>query len=251
MVLTIAACGDDDASTTAATQAPTTTSGAGTTAADGVTTTAATGTTSASATTAPPTTVAESDVSPGDLGDLAATFAATPARLTYRFGEGATASEMVLSQDPTQDPPASAFIAENMKIIGLGPVNVVCTPDCFELPELGGATSLTDNLVTGLMGPVAGALISANGLSSLPGVDVDEEQVSVAGRNGVCFTFTPPTGSGADSGRVCVDDEFGFMLRVDQRDAGSDVFTTTMELIDFSDPLDADFEPLGPVQSAP
>ena len=248
--LVVAGCGDDDDAAT------TTTAAGGTTAttsdSDTATTQAGDGdTTTTGVTAAPSTTADDGEPTASDLGDLAATFAMTPARLTYLFGEPGDQDEVILSQDPTQDPPVSAIIAQgDFKIIYTGTANIVCSPDCFEVPSLGDA-AITDNLVGGLMGPIAGALLTADGLSSVPGIGVDEEQVTIAGRSGICFTFTPPAGSGADSGRVCIDDELGFMLRVDDREAGTDTFVPLMELTEFGDPLPEDFEPLGPVQSTP
>ncbi len=80
-----------------------------------------------------------------------------------------------------------------------------------------------------------------------------EEPITVAGRDGVCFTFAPPAGFEGESDllRQCIDNELGFTLLLQTTDTTTDVVETVMELIDFSEPTAEDFEPTGPVTAQP
>lgn len=231
LVLIVAACGDDDTSPT-------------TTAPDETTTTVA-----ATSTTAAPTTTE----APGDaIGSLLATFEMTPLRTTYLFGEGSDQTEVTLSQDPTQDPPVEAVLVPgaDAKLITIGDETVFCDTranQCFSVPGAAGG-----GFSEGLLGPFAGGLFMAGQLDSIPGATMTEETVEVAGRSGICFTFTPPDAAGFDTEliRQCIDAELGFTLLLQSQPAGGDL-ETVMELIEFGEPLDDDFIPTGPVTATP
>lgn len=236
LVLVGAACGDDD-------------TGATTTSAATDETTVATEdppTTSA----VPPTTGAD-DGDP-DVGELLARYEMTPLRATYLFGEGDSQTEVVLAQDPTADPPVESItiVEVNSKIIISEGVTIFCDGSsnmCFEIPGAAG-----ENLAAGLLG-TAGSVFLAVESGAFAGVDVTEEPITVAGRDGVCFTFTSPTGfeGETDLVRQCIDNELGFTLLMQTTDTTTDVVETVMELIDFSQPTPEDFEPTGPITTQP
>jgi hypothetical protein len=235
MALVAVACGDDDATTTTAAPSATTSS------------TAATATTSA----APATTTAAAPG--GDVGELLARFAMTPARTTYLLGTGDNETEVVIAQDPTATPPIEAItiVENNSKIIISDGMTVFCdgsSNTCFEVPGGGGAS-----LVTSLLGPFASGVFLQSGPGGvIPGVAITEEAVTVAGRSGVCFTYEAPDGYGADitTLRQCIDDEFGFTLLMESSEGGGPI-ERVMELTAFATPTAADFEPTGPVTAAP
>ncbi len=231
-----AACSDDDATTTTTSAATD----------DTTVITAAPPVTSATATT---TEVADDGL---DVDELLARYEMTPLRATYLFGEGDSQTEVVLAQDPTAVPPIESIsIAEaNSKIIISGGVTVFCdgaSNMCFEVPGAAG-----DNLAAALLGPASSVFLASES-GAFAGVDVIEEPITVAGREGICFTFTPPTGFEGDTDllRQCIDTELGFTLLMQTSDTTTDVIETVMELIDFSLPSAADFEPTGPVTEQP
>ncbi len=242
LALVVAACGDDDAVTT---------------------TTATTPDDTTASTTAPVTTIATAtstattiDVSGDgpDVDDLLALYEATPLRTTYLFGEGDSQTEIVLAQDPTAEPPVESITIaeENSKIIISDGVTIFCDGSsnmCFEVP---GGTG--DSLATGLLGPFGGGVFLTAGRSgAVPGASVSEEPITVAGRDGVCFTYEAPAEFGSDTNlvRQCIDGELGFTLLLQAGDTATDAVETVMELIDFSQPTAEDFEPTGPVTPAP
>jgi hypothetical protein len=236
LALVGAACGDDDATTT--------------------TTSAATDDTTV-ITAAPPTTAPALATTGGiesgpDVDELLALYEITPLRATYLFGEGDNQTEVILAQDPTAVPPVESItiVEANSKIIISEGVTIFCDGSsniCFEVP---GATG--ENLAAGLLGP-AGSVFLAAGSGAFAGVDVTEEPITVAGRDGVCFTYAPPAGFAGDTDllRQCIDSELGFTLLMQTSDTTTDVVETVMELIDFSLPSAADFEPTGPVTEQP
>lgn len=103
-----------------------------------------------------------------------------------------------------------------------------------------------------MLGPFAGGLFLAADLAEIPGADVTESTETIAGRTGLCFTFTPPAGAGFDTETVrqCIDSELGFTLLIQAQETGGDL-ETVMELLEFGDPLPDDFTPTGPVTSSP
>lgn len=232
--LVLAACGDDDG-TTDTSPAPTAA--------------ASTESTATGATAAASTTAASPTGGGTDFGDLQARYESTPLRLTYVSGEDTDQVEIVLAQDPTATPPVESItlVGEDTKIIITGDTTVLCDSGaCFEIP---GATG--EGLVAGLLGPF-GALL-ALGPDGPLGASVGEEPITVAGRRGVCYTYTPPSEVGADTDlfRQCVDGDLGFTLLLQSSQTGSDELTTIMEVTDVSDPSPEDFEPTGPVTPTP
>ena len=142
------------------------------------------------------------------------------------------------------------IVEADSKIIISEGVTVFCdgaSNMCFEVPGAAG-----ENLTAGLLG-TAGSVFLAAESGGLSGVDVTEEPITVAGRDGVCFTFAPPTGFEGDGDlvRQCIDNELGFTLLMQTTDTTTDVVVTVMELIDFSEPTAEDFEPTGPVTAQP
>lgn len=237
LVLVAAACGDDDTSTSAAATATN-----GTTAS-----TAAPGATSATATSS-----GGAEDGP-DVGELLARYEVTPLRTTYLFGEGESQTEVVLAQDPTADPPIESIliIEADSKIIISEGTTIFCDGSsnmCFEVPGAGG-----DSLASGLLGPFGSVFLSVGSGGPLAGVDVTEEPITVAGRDGVCFTYAPPAEVGGETDliRQCIDNELGFTLLLQASDTTTDAVETVMELIDFSQPTPEDFEPTGPVTTTP
>jgi len=245
----MAACGDDDAATT--TVAPTT---GETTAPTGATTasTAASVTTSATATSA-----GSVDNGPA-VADLLARYEVTPLRITYLLGEDEnddpaidTRDEIIIAQDPTANPPVESIImpeADSMIIISDG-ITIFCDGGnnmCFEVP---GGTG--DSLAAGFLGPFASGVLAAGQDGSILGAALTEDPITVAGRNGVCFTYQPPAGADATFVRQCIDSELGFTLLLEAGDPVADTVELVMELIDFSQPTAADFEPTGPVTATP
>ena len=235
LALVGAACGDDDATTTTsaaiddttvATEAPPTTS-------------------------ATPPTAGAADDGP-DVNELLERYEMTPLRATYLFGEGDSQTEVVLAQDPTADPPVESItiVEADSKIIISEGVTVFCdgaSNRCFEVAGAAG-----ENLAAGLLG-TAGSVFLAAESGGLSGADVTEESITVAGRDGVCFSFTPPAGfeGEGDLLRQCIDNELGFTLLLQTTDTTTDVVVTVMKLIDFSEPTPEDFEPTGPVTAQP
>jgi hypothetical protein len=229
VALVVPACGDD---TTTETTLP-----------DSTTTTAVTTTTAATAAPTPG----------GDLQLLLDEYERTPLRVTYLFGDGSESTTLILSQDPTADPPVEAVILPeaDSKLITIGDESIFCDTaanQCFSVPGGGGA-----GFSANLLGPFAGGLFLAADLETVPGAEVTTETAEVAGRASLCFTFEPPANAGFDTDlvRQCLDAELGFTLIVEAREAGSNTLETIMELIDFGEPLEDDFTPTGPVADSP
>lgn len=230
LTLAVAACGDDAAETT-----------------DIETTSAPAGT----AAPVPPATQAAEPSGSDALESALARYANTPLRTTYLIGEGDDREEIILAQDPTADPPIESITlpAAETKIVISGGTTILCDDSssmCFELPGAGG-TSLT----TGLLGPFAGFL--GLGAETVPGVETSQEPITVAGRDGICFSYEPPDALGADTDliRQCIDGEFGFTLLMQASAADSDDVETVMELTDFGPPTPEDFATPYPVTSSP
>jgi len=250
LALLTAACGDD--ATPFGTTATTTASGTGdlgnetTTAAGTDTTTAPADTTEPAATTGAP-----SDGG-GDIDALLARAESAPMRTTYRFGEAPDDQIITMVQDPTREPPASAMILDDGKFITVGDSTIICDlageGQCFEVPGAEGT-----NLMQGFMSPVLMGLMLTEGVTSTPGFSVDEGRTEIAGRQGICFTFTPQTFVGSDVEwiRQCIDSELGFTLLFESKDTGDDAPERMMELLEFGQPQPGDFEPTGPVMERP
>jgi len=236
LTLVAAACSDDDATTTAATSATN----------DTTAVTAAPPTTAATATSGGSV---ENDPS-SELGDLLARFEMTPLRTTYLLGMGEDQTEIILAQDPAADPPIESIVIveDGSKIIISEGTTIFCDGSgagCFEVP--GGAG---DSLVGGFLGPFAsGVFLTSGAGGAIAASAVTEEPITVAGRDGVCFTYEPPAGFDTDTSvlRQCIDNEFGFTLLLQSEGTTTDGLETELELIDFAQPTAEDFEPTGPV----
>jgi hypothetical protein len=241
LALLSAACGDDDATDTQ----PTTT-----TAGESTTTQGATTTPTTSGDTAAPTTAPAGDTGDADLDALLERYRQTPLRLVYQTGMTGTEETMVVAQDPTQDPPVSSFgfPEQNTRLIQGGDEIMMCSEGmCFSMPAEGSA-----DLVTGMFGGAFLAGLLTADVADLPGLSVDSEDVTIAGRTGVCFTYTPTAivGSTTEYARQCVDEELGFTLLLEVKESGAEV-ERALELVEFGDPTPEDFEPTGPVTEMP
>jgi hypothetical protein len=232
LALVATACGDDDTTET--------------TVPDDPTTTAAAPTTTTATTMAAPT--------PGDdLAMLLESYETTALRTTYVFRDSGEETTVILSQQPNADPPVEAVIipAANTQLIRIGEESIFCDTtanQCFALPS-GAGTGFSE----GMLGPFVGGLFLAAGLDQIPAADISEETTEIAGRAGICFTFSPPPDAGFDTEliRQCVDSELGFTLLIQAQETGSDTVETIMELVEFGEPLEEDFTPTGPVAEAP
>ena len=244
LVVLAAACGDDSgspfASSTTAGGASTTGGGEGTTAAGETTTTGG------GATIGP-------GGGAGDVEELLARFREVPLRTTYLVGSGSDRQEMTFSQDPTQDPPVSAVVFTDGKMLTVGDRYIVCSGEgagsqCFEMPATEGV-----DMASTMLGPFAALAWSLQGSADLPGYEVETEQVTIGGRTGVCFTYRPAavTGSTTEFVRQCIDSELGFALLLEVKEAGSDEVERVMELVSAGDPEPGDFEPTGPLTTLP
>jgi hypothetical protein len=237
-----AACGDDEGSPF----------GSSTSSAGESTTTAGGEQTTTTATSGEETTTSSaSSGQSGDIEDLLARFREMPLRTTYLVGEDR--QQMTFSQDPMQDPPVSAVLYEGGKIITVGDSYIVCSGDgensqCFEMAGTEGF-----DMAAAMLGPFASLALSLQGMTDVPGVEVATEQVTIAGRSGVCFNYTPDAtlGAGYEYARSCIDEELGFTLLVEIRESGASAAQTVMELVSFGDPDPGDFEPTGPVIQMP
>ena len=245
--LLAAACGDDDAVTTttdsASTPVTATTSAApSTTAATGATTTApaASTTTGGAAATS-------------DVEALLEVFNRTPARLTYQIGQQADETTIILAQDPTASPPVESIQQPlgGLKII-IADTVIVCDPDsgCFQVPGGNGLDGFTSNF----LGPLVGSYLALAAQTGSTIGDVETTSDTIAGRSGVCFTFTPNdptlTNGGTEFIRQCVDAELGFTLLLEARETGGELETVLL-LLEYAPPTAADFEPTGTVQTIP
>jgi hypothetical protein len=249
LVALAAACGDDSGSPFASS---TSTADGSTTTAQGTTTSRAGGST---------TSIAEGETTstaglPGDAGDieeLLERFREVPLRTTYLMGDEPDRQEITFSQDPTLNPPASAVLFEGGKLITFEDRYIVCSGEgagsqCFETPASEGV-----NMATAMLGPFAALALSLQGMTDTPGVEVETEEVTIAGRNGVCFTYRPEavTGSDLEFARQCIDGELGFALLLEVKEAGSDEVKRVLELLAMGQPEPGDFEPTGPVIPLP
>jgi hypothetical protein len=226
LALGAAACGDDDAATTTAT----------TTSDD---TTAVTSAPPTTAVTATSTATAETDPS-SNVSDLLARFEVTPLRATYLLGMGEDLTEIILAQDPTADPPIESIVIveDGSKIIISEDVTIFCD----------------DSIVDGFLGPFGSGVFLTSGADGfVPASAIAEEPITVAGRDGVCFTYDAPAGLDSETSmlRQCIDREFGFTLLLQSEGTTTEGIETELELIDFAQPTAQDFEPTGPVVAAP
>ena len=245
LTLVVAACGDDDEATVTSTPVTNDTATA---------TDATTAATAAPATSSPTATSAGVAEDGSEVDDLLARYQMTPVRTTYLLGEGDDQTEIVVAQDPTADPPVESvtIVEAASKIIISEGVTIFCDGSsnmCFEVPGGGG-----ESLATGLLGPFASGVFLTSGEAGVtPGMSVSEEPITVAGRDGVCFTYEAPTdfGSETDLVRQCIDNELGFTLLLQTSNAATDAIETVMELLEFSQPTAEDFEPTGPVTATP
>lgn len=235
LTLVIAACGDDDSTTGTTATATETTSEATTAPAD---------------TTAPDATATDADDS--DIQELLELYQSTPLRTTYLIGSGDSANEVILAQDPTATPPVESIVIPetNTTVIISGGMTVLCdgsAGQCFEVPGSGG-----ESLITGMLGPISSTLtaLDASGVSA---VETSQEPVTIAGRDGICFTYEPPAATGVttDFIRQCIDNELGFALLMETSESDSDEIETLLELLDFAEPTAADFETPFPVTASP
>jgi hypothetical protein len=250
LVLLVAACGDDGGSPFG-TGPATTSSGAEagpTTAAEPGETTALPGDTTTSP--AAPTGPAPAG---GDIDDLLERYRTVPLRTTYRFGEGDDEQVITLSQDPTADPPVSAMILDEGKLVDRGDETIICgmggpgDDACIQVP--GGAGSGFTQM---MFNPLLLGLLALENVASAPGFSVEEGSAQVAGRNATCFTFSPRNfvGSDVEWVRQCVDAELGFALLVEVQERGGSP-ERVMELLEVGDPQPGDFEATGPIMDMP
>lgn len=245
LVALVAACGDDSGDPFGSSTSQV---GASTTDADGSATT--NGGEETTTTAGEETTTSQAGGN-GEIDDLLDQFQQTPLRTTYVM-EGD--QEITFSQDPTQDPPVSAVLYDGGKMITAGESYIVCSGEgddamCFTVP----GTEGTD-MATAFLGPFASLALSLQeGMTGTPGYEVETEQATIAGRNGVCFTYAPDAGlaAGYEYIRSCVDSELGFTLLVQVQESGASEVETVMELVSFGDPEPGDFEPTGPVTEVP
>ena len=255
LALLTAACGDDAipfGATPPTTASGSSGSGDDTTTADTHTTTADTDATTADTDTTGPVTTTDAPSGDGDIDDLLARAESAPLRTTYRFGEAPDDQIVTLVQDPTREPPASAMILEEGKFISLGDRTIVCgmggVAQCFEIPGAEGA-----NLMQGLVSPMLMSLLLTESAVGTSGFSMEEGRTEIAGRQGVCFTFTPQAfaGSGITWIRQCIDSELGFTLLFEGKDTADDAPERIMELLEFGQPQPGDFEPTSPVMEMP
>ncbi|NQV06689.1 hypothetical protein HQ535_09060 [bacterium] len=268
IALIMGACGDDDDTGPLTTNAPTTSTassgggdGSGGGGGDGSGGGDGTGGGDTTTTAAPVTTAGGGEGGTlGDIDALRARYLMTPLRTTYIFGEDGDAQVIVLSQDPTLDPPAEVMIMLGRPPGGDEQGRVLTTADqvifcgaagdgCFGSAADGAA----GGMATAFLGPLVSGFLLSDDLNSNAGVDIETGTANIAGRSGVCFTFTPQAfvGSDVDFLRQCVDSELGFTLLIEGKDADGTAVERVMELIDFGQPQQGDFEPTGPVTVIP
>lgn len=205
-------------------------------------------------TTAPPTTASTTSTTLAfdPIASLLQEFARTPLRATYRFGEGSDTAEVILSQDPTADPPVAAILIDRAqaKLLTIGDQTVFCdtvSTACFEIAGTGG-----EDLASTLLGTFAGSLLVVGYHGSPEDPAIDPESLTIAGRTAICITYIPPPESGLGESRIrqCLDSELGFTLLLETLDATGKASATVVELLEFGSPLEGDFEPTGPITPA-
>lgn len=245
LTLVVAACGDDasilfgDAENTVAT-----TAGGD----SGTTPTTTTGTQE----TAPPASLPGG--STDDIEELLDRYQAAPLRLVYRFGEGADEEIITIAQDPTRNPPVSSTLigpgGEDGMFLTIGDTTIICGPpgeECIEMP--GGI-----DMGQAMLGPMMSGLLLTGDITSTPGFNVQQDRQTIAGRTGLCFTFSPQAfvaDADVESVSQCIDAELGFTLKIETLAAGGSTVENVMELLEFGQPTPADFEPHGPVTAIP
>jgi hypothetical protein len=250
LAVVVAACGDDDGSVLGAeTTAPTATS-----ASEGGTTAGGAETTMEGEES--PTTMGEAGSAGGSVQAALDAYQNATFRAVYRFGAGADEQIITLVQDPSQDPPVSATLigqdGEEGRFLTIGDQSLMCGPpgeDCIEFP---GDTGM--NMGQALFGPMLTSLLTLENVESTPGFTVEQNPTTVAGRTGVCFTFSPTAlavGADIEFIRQCIDSELGFILLFEGLETGGDAVETIMELLEFGLPQPGDFEPTGPVTTMP
>jgi hypothetical protein len=184
----------------------------------------------------------------GDITDLYAQYQTMALRTTYLSGPDPDPEIVTFSQDPNQDPPVAAMIMEGGKAITRGDELIWCDESmCMSYP--GG---MGETFIQAFMNPMLYSLLAVEDLDQLPGFQVEQGTTVIAGRNGICtsFTATAALGGGGESARWCIDSELGFTLLIEKRDPGGD-WERLMELIEFGAPQPDDFEPTGPVTPMP
>lgn len=256
ITLVAAACGDDDSTDTTGTapagtaaSSTTTTTGAG----DAETTTSTSGTT---LTTQVDPTVAGGDADTAEILALLDAFAVSDVRTTYRVGATGEEFELILSQRPTAEPPVSATIieAQDTRIITFEDRTIFCSAGtgCIELATGGGEDAPGLDVVRGAFGPLLASVVTADDVQSNPGIEFTTDFDEIAGRRGLCFSFDVPPDPTADvqSIRQCIDAELGFVLLMETTNLAG-VEQRVMELLEFGEPRDEDFEPTGPVTTLP
>ncbi len=200
-----------------------------------------------------PTTAAPDDgdgaPSPGgDITDLYAQYQTVALRTTYLSGPDPDPETIIFSQDPNHDPPMSAMIMEGGKFISRGDEFILCDDtNCTVWPgEMG------ETYMQAAMNPMLYSLLAVENIDQLPGFAVEQGTTVIAGRQGICtsFTATAALGGSGDTARWCIDADLGFTLLIQNREAGGE-FERVMELIEFGPPQPADFEPTGPIVEIP
>lgn len=244
LTLIVAACGDDSSvlfgdsdDTSAATTA---------------TTGDDSGTTAATQETAPPASLPGGTTD--DVQELLDRYEMTPLRLVYRFGEGADEQIITIAQDPTQNPPVSSTLigpgGEDGMFLTIGDMTIICGApgdECIEMPGAG-------DIGQAMLGPMMSGFLMAEGITSIPGFNVEQDRQVIGGRTGLCFTFSPQAFvADADVEFIsqCIDAELGFTLKMEALAAGGSEVENIMELLEFGQPTPADFEPHGPITVIP
>ncbi|MCJ7725143.1 MAG: hypothetical protein MUP76_01955 [Acidimicrobiia bacterium] len=247
LALLATACGDDTGSVLDS--ATTTAAGSATTNAGAAPSTSATD-------TGTQTTQAGSADSGSDVQTALAAYETAAFRAVYRFGQGDDEQIITISQDPNLDPPVSVTLigpdGDEGRFLTIGDRTLICGPpgdECIEFPA-----GMGMDMGQALLGPVLSGFLLTENLESTPGFTVEEGTATIAGRSGLCFTFTPSAfATGADVAfiRQCVDSQLGFILLIESMEDGAAGVETLMELLEFGLPTPADFQPSGPVTTMP
>ncbi len=245
LTLVVAACGDDSSvlfGDSDDTPAATTGDDSGTTA------TTAAGTQE----TTPPASLPGGTTD--DVQELLDRYERTPLRLVYRFGEGADEEIITIAQDPTRNPPVSSTLigpgGEDGMFLTIGDTAIICGPpgeECIEMPGGG-------DIGQAMLGPMMSGFLLTEGITSIPGFNVEQEHQTIGGRTGLCFTFSPlayDADADVEFMSQCIDAELGFTLKIETLAAGGSVVENIMELLEFEQPTPADFEPHGPITTIP